>query len=373
MITGFIFPIYGISIFYEGLLVNVCLINFLNMSCIYFIINGKETLLKRFWILAGVFFGLSTLCRPNIYLFLPFIFLWTLFTIENHRDIFLCNFFLLVGILFVATPLLIRNLIIANDFSFTSSSWGINFYMGATLGSKESPFKILGTIQPIKMEEKFKKMAENNTKKVLSPEEVSKFWLMQAFDFIKNNKNFYIALLKKKFFLFFNQYEIPSNYDFYFFRKNYSSILNLAIVNFGFIATSGIAGMILSVKKWKNYLLLYFLILIYIISSLTFFILAEYRFPIVPILIVFSSVVIHNLVEMKRIWKVILLLFPIYIFVHQDTHKVPFTGVHTELAKIYYSNGNIPSAIIELNKEIEKFPNFIPAKKLLQEINAINH
>ena len=90
-ISGIIASFYGISIFYEGLLVTASIITFINLIIIYLLLNldftDKILRAKPFLFITGILLGISALIRPNILLFavlIPIYIVWKSKTYSNR-------------------------------------------------------------------------------------------------------------------------------------------------------------------------------------------------------------------------------------------------------------------------------------------------
>ncbi|MEK7851385.1 MAG: tetratricopeptide repeat protein, partial [Deltaproteobacteria bacterium] len=66
-------------------------------------------------------------------------------------------------------------------------------------------------------------------------------------------------------------------------------IVDYSPANFLFIASLGLLGMVLSIRRWKGLSLLYIFIISYSISIIIFFVISRYRLPMTPILSIFAA------------------------------------------------------------------------------------
>ena len=133
-------------------------------------------------------------------------------------------------------------------------------------------------------------MAERESGRTgLTDSQVSSFYYGKGLAFIREQPGPFIKLTLRKIMLFLNGYEIPSNIDFYFFR-DIAWPLKMAFVPFGLLMPLGLLGMALSAGAWRKHLLYYLFFLTYSASLIIFFILARYRIPIAPVLIIYGRV-----------------------------------------------------------------------------------
>lgn len=288
--------IYGVSLWLEGLLVTAPGIVFFNLLMLWAILKGFKKDSKLLLLLAGIFLGCSAQFRPNIFLFAPLIVLWFAVVLSRPggvKKICLYSVWFMGGILLILSPVLFRNWLVTKSLSFTAASGGMNFYIGnnpaATGGYTERGFD---AANPLYQGENYRQEASRILGRELTPGESSKFWFQQGMDFIKSHPGKWLKLLGRKFILFWNQREIPMNYNYYFF-KEHLPILKFFPLGFSIIAPLGLLGMVISAlstsspnqSKW----LLAAYILAYVLMLVLFFVSCEYRYPVVPVLLIFAG------------------------------------------------------------------------------------
>lgn len=289
--------IYGVSVWLEGLLVTASVITFLNLLVLLAILKGVKKDSKLLLLLAGIFLGCSAQFRPNIFLFAPLIILWFAVVLSRQggiKKICLHSAWFIGGILVILSPVIIRNWIVTKNLSFTAASGGMNFYIGnnpaATGGYAERGFD---AANPLYQGENYRQEAARILGRELTPGESSKFWFQQGLDFIKSQPQKWLKLLGRKFILFWNQKEIPMNYNYYFFKKHLP-ILKFFPLGFSIIAPLGLLGMVISALSasgpdQKSRWLLVGYMLAYVLMLVLFFVSCEYRYPVVPVLLIFAG------------------------------------------------------------------------------------
>jgi tetratricopeptide (TPR) repeat protein len=206
-------------------------------------------------------------------------------------------------------------------------------------------------------------IAEKELGRELKPSEVSRYWFTKSFDYIKNNKFHYSVLMWKKIKLMFNYYEVPDSEDFYFYRQH-SSILRLPLIPFGIICPLAFLGMLLLIKDYKKYSLLYVLVIANFVSIIIFYIFSRYRLPIVPLFIIFSSYAINWFTKeiIQKKWKtplvfgIICLLF--YLFSHIKMNEIEsnLAVSHANMGISYKKLGDTSNAKLEYEKAIKVDP-----------------
>jgi tetratricopeptide (TPR) repeat protein len=301
IIAAFLNSIYLVSFFYESRLLTAVLINFFNLLALLLIIRSLERKTSGGWLGAGVLFGLCTMLRPTVLLFVPFLFAGFFLILRRDIKRLLTNFLLLaLGLAVIIFPVTLRNYLISGKFILTTSNMGVVFFMGnnpEATGTFSAPdFCRLG---PMAQEEDFKNEAEKRLNKKLNSQEVSRYWLGQSLRFMKSHPGRYLALLWKKFCYFWNSSEIPSNFDFTVL-KQFVTLRGIPLLSFGMIAPLGMLGFIYASRKNRGVFLLDIYFFSYLLNNLIFLVSSEYRFPIVPVLMIFSACFICRVPEIMR-------------------------------------------------------------------------
>jgi hypothetical protein len=111
--------------------------------------------------------------------------------------------------------------------------------------------------------------------------EMNDYWLGKGLEFIRENPGRWLKLEAAKFFLTFNDYEVPNseNYD---FTRLQSWPLKLPLVGFGLAGPLGVLGLFFWDRKRKTQLLLAVFCAAYAASLLITYVTAAYRLPLYP-------------------------------------------------------------------------------------------
>ncbi|MDO8734628.1 MAG: tetratricopeptide repeat protein [Elusimicrobiota bacterium] len=257
---------------------------------------------------------------------------------------------------------MLRNYYVIGKFTPFVASSGINIYIGNNQDAEGSniPPSFIKRFAPQTMEDEFVREASNRVGRNLTIGEANKYWLKQSLEFVKNNSKKYVSLFVKKILLLLYPIEITSNIW-----------LDTKLSRFpfyNFIFPLGVCGMIISLKQWKKYLLLYLFIATYLISAILFFVISEYRFPIIPIIIVFTSFMIfwfyENIVEHNYSKAAIFILLVLMLFVIQrmtikrlDIGNLSYVE-HYNKAYIYVKEKMFDKAIIEYKLSLKDKPDY---------------
>jgi tetratricopeptide (TPR) repeat protein len=351
---------------------------FFDLLLLLLLLNAGSKLKKRWWLLAGIVMGLSAITRPDILIFVPFVLFWIglKFWRETKNRVVASGIFFLLGMILIMSPVTIRNWVVGKDFILISSQGGINFFIGNNIESDGKTTTTAPGFLPYdgyndNVWQSSIKIAEKNSGKKLKPSEICNFWIKQALGFIKTHPLKYLQLLGKKFYFFWNSYEIDKNMDLYFFSR-WSSLLGLLLWEhllrfpFGIISPLAIWGIILNAKYWKKYFLIYALIFSYMFSVILFFVTSSFRLPVIPLLIIFASYSIYWLVEeiknkQRRPLLVSLsILMALFLITNVNLFGVngsDLSGTYNTLGIAYTQKGWYDSAISIFQEGVKANPN----------------
>ncbi|MBW1854712.1 MAG: glycosyltransferase family 39 protein, partial [Deltaproteobacteria bacterium] len=382
IISALIYACYGIAIFYTGILLAPTVIIFFNLLFISSLLAAEKKRRVIIFFVSGILFGLAVLARPNVILFIFALPLWFFTVLKNKLGIrksiqgFLL---LLIGFFMVISLITIRNYSIEKRFSL-SALGGINFYIGNNSKAKgifASPNGL--SRSPIELIKTSIHYAEKESGKTLTPPQASRYWLFKGLKFIKDNPIDAFFLYMKKFSLFWRKEEIPVNID-YSFSKTFAPIFQLPFISFGILAPFAILGIIFSLKRKNNILLVTLFVLSYMVSVIIFFVSARYRLPIVPFLIICSSYALYNVMEMMRAKKakdiiiLVVALILLFVGINKDFEYLKFISdyeiAHYNLGLAYFKLGRLDEAIAEYKKALTINPNHAKAYNNLAWIYA---
>ncbi len=272
-----LFLFYGPELFYESVLVKTTLINFTNMLSLLLLVSGAG--LEG--LLSGALLGFSAHMRPNALIFAPVAVAWLLWRKEYFKSVLFA-----AGVFLILLPVGIRNYKVGKEFVMTTAHGGMNFFTGNSkycLGPY-TPMSFARTDPEVEQGD-FQIEANRISGKQLTPAESSTFWYRESFKFITKYPSRWLMLELRKTLIFFNTYEPPINLDYYFFQNVYRSVLSQPLVDFGIILPLAVLGMLVSPAN----LLLLGYGAVYFASGIIFFVVSEYRFPVVPVFCIYAG------------------------------------------------------------------------------------
>lgn len=303
--AGIIAAAYWPFIFFEGELLIVTTVLFLNTLMLLLLAKSLERNDTRILIFAGLVLGLSAIARPTILIFIPAVPL-VFYLLRNRIDgrtraqwlgrSALVILFCVLAIL----PIMIRNYLVGNAVVPIASSGGVNFYIGNNPDSDGRTAIVPGTSAPWwGGNEEAIAIAERAMGRELNPSQVSNYYFRQGMDFITSHPGRASRLFLAKLRMFWTSEE-RSNDKFIYFFWHLSGMSKLPLVGFWIVAPFALLGLAAQWRRRRDLSLLYLFILFYMLGVIAFFVNARFRLPVVPLLIVFASYSLHYLIAVFR-------------------------------------------------------------------------
>ena len=379
IVSGFIAATYGMLLYFEGELLLDSFLVFFDLLLILFLLKARDNRKFSTWFVCGIILGFSAITRPNILVFIPFVWLWIYLIFRGKESLkavgtYAASF--LLGSILIISPVTLRNLIGGGDLVLISSQGGINFYIGNN--------KNADGVSAIFYKEDwqyrdFQQMAEKELGTSLKPSEISNFYYSKGIDFYLTNPGQGLKLLVKKLYLFWNRFELSNNQDIYFFRR-YSSLMGILPLGFWLVGPLGLVGMILSVATgWRakrfnsegiadqnrKVLLPILFVFSYMVTVVIFFVPARFRVPVIPFLIIFSGFSIVWLVKKilekngSALRLFLLLLVPFLFLTNSNAyhlHVGDFSQAHFSLGNVYLKEGKLDLALAQFDTALALNP-----------------
>ncbi len=294
LICGLFYAMYPQNLFYEGNMIRAALTECLAVILFYFLLRFKEEKHFKFAVFSGTFLSLIIQCRPNTATLLPFIIYFVYSEALKNLAVkikvkhYLCFFGALT---LVGVPLMVRTLIIHEKFVFYDASGPQTLLAGnlpeyAGVGWDIADY----TEKALKMANEY---GDSNAK-VFGV--IVKTFIESPFEYCK--------LYGRKIYWFFNNYEFPSNVNYYLYQ-NFSPVLKNPLGNFSLLAALAFVGIFLTAGKYRRLLLIYFFAAGLTLSVIIVYPTSRFRMPVVPFLMVFASHTLYYIYHMLRRRRII--------------------------------------------------------------------
>jgi Flp pilus assembly protein TadD len=265
LLAGAILAIYPAAIFLDGQLDKNALSTLLLCAVL-------ATCAARLWIAAGLALGLLALTRENaLLLAIP------LFVAARGRP---ARLRFAVALVAVLLPVVVRNYAVSGELHLTTAQSGPNFYIGNRAGAP-GWYDPLVTGHGSAADERADavRLAETAAGRKLSAGEVSRHWTSRALAGIRAHPLDWLGLMARKLALTLNNAEIADT-EAQSVAAEYSWLLRLPLP-FGLVLAA-------AALNWRGDRALWLMAAVYALSVAAFYVLARYRFPLVPILLLLA-------------------------------------------------------------------------------------
>jgi tetratricopeptide (TPR) repeat protein len=391
LLAGLVTASYGALIFYDCSVLLTPLLVFLNVLAVFLLVRADTSGRSVHYLAAGAVLGLAAVGRAAALVSATAAVLWIGFPTRDRparsasavqragasravgsaggpsgaRSAAVRRAALVVlGIVVVVAPVTVRNFVVERDFVPITSNGGLNFFIGNGEGATGGYVKPEGL--DIVTDPDGETIAERALGRELRPSEVSGYWYDRAWDHIKARPGQWAQLMVRKVAFVMSSYELPQLEN-YYFQKRYSPLLTLPLPGFAIIAPLALLGLGLTFRRRRPRLLALYAS-VYLLSIAAFFVVARYRLPVVPVLIVLASYAVFELVDRVRSRNLAALAAPavalaVLLFVvnanHYDVDRDSgFAQPHFRLGIIYAERGMTEEAVAEYETAIRLDPDY---------------
>jgi tetratricopeptide (TPR) repeat protein len=344
LLAGLLAAVYNAFYFLESFLLISSLTLILMEVFLLLILIAERDKKIIHWTAAGFVLALSILTYAQAHLLVPVVIMY-LFLTHRPQNATLWDrikqavkpvAWFTVGLLIILGPNKIISTIHHTDFALV----GIHYYIGnweKADGMLTPPLQI--SPNPRGHADEAQQIAERESRKKLTPAQVSYFWINKSITYLRHQPWSYMKLQFKKLLLFWSGYEIPNNENMKFYRP-YSFLLGVPFFSYGWIAPLGLLGFCLALRKKITILHVYLLSIM--VAVVLFFITARYRLPVAISLIIFAAYTIHwfYLAWQDKNYRAFLFAFVILAAsIAANQFNIPTRRMHQDLATDYYKLG----------------------------------
>lgn len=251
----------------------------------------------------GVVLGGLALTRENALVFIFAIPLWMALRFRTEARLRVVTWVaaFAMGTMIVLFPIAVRNQVVGDSFSLTTSQAGTNFYLGNHAGASG----VYEPLVPGRHTPEFEgpdatRLAQEALARPLRPSEVSRYWLGQGLAFIRDAPGEWLVLMVTKTAMTFDAFEIPDTEDIYLYADE-SWLLGaiLSVLHFGVLLPLAAAGIWMVGRRESAWLHL-MLAAAFAFSVVLFYVFARYRYPLVPLLIPLAGFAVAETLRRAR-------------------------------------------------------------------------
>jgi len=310
-------------------------------------------------VIAGVCVGLAALARPTVLVLLPVI--PFAFAAKEARSSWLRPSLVVVGTcIVVLLPATVRNYAVGRAIVPVTWSGGLNFYIGNNSESDGRSAFIPGAKSEwMGGEAEALAIASQQAGDSLSAAQASRFYTARAVDFITTEPVAAARLFAKKLYMFWEGPERSNEKYIYFFWDRFG-LGRVPMPGFWLIAPLALAAMVRLWPRRRELALLYLFVLAYTLGIVVFFVVARYRLPVVPVLIVLAAYTMVEAVTALRarqwtqaawVLGLVVIAFAAVNASYPDflrRRPAHMAISHYTLAGAYTEHGNDDAALVEL-------------------------
>jgi len=297
VLAGLLASGYAMLVFYGGSLLIVNLQVPLMVLLVFLSLRGLRDPTPMRWLWIGVVQGLAALARQTALLYAPLLVLWLAVGLGARlslpRRLLLAVVFCL-GVAVMIAPATLRNFAVSGDFVLVTSTGGYSLWQGnhPRAHGTFQPVVIDGVRldDPLEMRSGYQRLAEEALGRSLQSSEVSTYWRQRTLDYVADEPAAWLRLEARKLAYLLNQGEVWSNRS-HELSRAFSWVLSLPLPSFALTAPLGLAGLALSLRRWRMLVPLYSALSAYMAFALLFFVLSRYRMPFEVMLLPFAGFV----------------------------------------------------------------------------------
>lgn len=258
---------------------------------------------------AGACVGLAALARPTLLALvpvLPFVFAARVEkNVASKRAWLYPSLVVAAACAIVLAPAIVHNYAAGKSFVPVTWSGGLNFYIGNNPESDGRSAMIPGATTPwMGGDEEAIAIASVEAGDTLTAAQASRFYTRKGFAYLADEPAGAANLFARKLYMFWEGPERSNEKYIYFFWDRFGWG-RVPTPGFWLVSPLALFAMIRLWPRRRELALLYCFVLAYMIGVVAFFVVARYRLPVVPVLIIFAAwtaVEIANAFKARR-WR----------------------------------------------------------------------
>lgn len=235
----------GLFTFYEVLILQASLDVFLTSAALLALAVGLRSERARWFLIAGIVFGLATLNRPNMLAGAAAVAIAAL-AARRVKPALLIGAGLLIGI----APVALRNALVTKEFSLVSSHGGLNFFIGNGEGATGFYRQIPGISPTIAGQARdARQLVSQKLGRPATAAEASDYFFDLGLQRLRAYPGEAISLFTKKLYFVFHGQHIALPYSFPFYAYDANTALQLYAVGPWLIIPLGLVGLVAGLRR----------------------------------------------------------------------------------------------------------------------------
>lgn len=345
--------LYGPLVFYESWLLVATLAAFLHALLLWLTLRAMRSNTRRAWLAAGLVCGLAVLARPSALLLLGALAVAVLLATRVWRARVIAGALVLAGCFAVIAPITARNLAVGGELVLVTDSGGLNFYIGnsrGAIGTFRIPEGLPEATNAVAQFDAFAELAERTEGRELSSAEINSYWYGRSWSDVADQPGRWLRLLVEKAWLFWNGRELPNTAD-YTFNRRLNPVLGLPLVQMWWLSPLALLGLLAMIaRRDRAERVVALFIIAQLVALVAFFVLAHYRLPAVPALILaaFAGIRLFAAAARRRRWPLLggsaaVVIAGLVIALWPKLDK-PFDDEWFKLGFAYHQQGDLDDA-----------------------------
>jgi len=374
LIAGLTLALYAPAVFLDSLLqksaLDVFFVTVVIAALAGLLTGGHER--RRGWAVLGLATGALALTRENALVLVAVLAAWTWWgapTGRLGRRPALAVF--AAGVALVLAPVAARNYAVSGEVYLTTSQFGPNFYIGNHAGADGSYQSLrFGRGSPEFERVDATELAERATGRALTPAEVSSYWTGQATTFITTQPGAWLALMARKAALLVNATEaIDTESQESYAEWSWPLRVLGPLTHFGVLVPLALVGVWATWGDRRKLAVFHAITLAFAAATIAFYVFARYRYPLVPLLVLFAAAALAALPRLvattprPRLAGVAAAAIAVAAFCHLPLLSATRSRAITEtnLGTALYEAGRHDEAIARYRRALEVQPDYVPA------------
>ena len=303
-VAGFALAFYAPAVFFDGL-VQKSVLDALFVSAalaLVAVLDARPVARHPGWVALGLVTACLALTRENALVLAPVAAAWAWARVGGRSpERATAAALVIAGTLLGLAPVAIRNYAVGGGLYLTTSQLGPNFYIGNNPTAD-------GTYRPLRFGRgaaEFERLdateiAERAAGRQLNPNEVSRYWMGRALDFIASDPAAWLRLMGRKTALFVNRAEmLDTEAQEAHAAWSWPLAVLQPVTHFGILLPLAVLGVWATWPERRRFWILWAMAATYAASTIAFYVFARYRYPLVPICMVFAAAGVTHL---PRAW-----------------------------------------------------------------------
>lgn len=299
--AGLALALYAPAIFFDGIIQKSVLDVF--FVCAALALSGRlagadaggtSGAERAAWLALGVAVGALSLTRENALVLVAVVGAWAFARQGRRASIGQIArgplALLLAGVVLTLAPVAARNYAVGGGFYLTTSQFGPNFYIGNNPRADGTYMSLrTGRGSPEFERLDATEIAERALGRTLTPGEVSGYWTDRALQFMADEPGRWLRLQGRKAALLVNATEMLDTESQETHAEYSWPVRRLQpLTHFGVLVPLAVIGLWTTWPQRRRLWLLYAIGATYALSTVMFFVFARYRYPLVPVLLLFA-------------------------------------------------------------------------------------